>query len=158
MTTVKEIADEIVALQSRKNADYGNAFGISMQEFGLTVPAIRLTDKLNRFKSLIKKEAEVKSESIEDTLIDLAAYAMMTVAEMRNGQDIQQKQKPEIINVVDDDLHPGDSVRVIWLQYSQAGKIGKVQSIYKCEEKATATVSFSNGELASFDIEALEKI
>lgn len=91
MTTVKEIADEIVALQSRKNADYGNAFGISMQEFGLTAPAIRLTDKLNRFKSLIKKEAEVKSESIEDTLIDLAAYAMMTVAEMRNGKKAESE-------------------------------------------------------------------
>lgn len=113
MTTVKEIADEIVALQSRKNADYGNAFGISMQEFGLTAPAIRLTDKLNRFKSLIKKDAEVKTESIEDTLIDLAAYAMMTIAEMRNGKKDISDEWFEKVKVFRGKIQPGDTIRFI---------------------------------------------
>lgn len=159
MTTVKDIADEIVALQSRKNADYGNAFGISMQEFGLVAPAIRLTDKLNRFKSLIKKEAEVKSESIEDTLIDLAAYARMTVVEMRNEKSVSEDVSKAIIDGAGlNDIHVGDNVMVISFKLPQSGKIGKVQNIYRRLAGVTASVSFPDGELASFDIEALEKV
>lgn len=46
-------------------------------------PRIRLGDKLARFKSLTKSEVqEVKDESIRDTLIDLANYAIMTVLEL----------------------------------------------------------------------------
>ena len=48
--------------------------------------AIRLSDKLNRFKSLIKSEAQVKDESIEDTLLDMAAYAIMTVEYIRGNK------------------------------------------------------------------------
>lgn len=40
-------------------------------------------DKLARFKSLTKSGVqEVKDESIRDTLIDLANYAIMTVLEL----------------------------------------------------------------------------
>ena len=45
---------------------------------------IRLSDKLERFKKLSRDDAEalVADESIRDTLIDLANYAVMTVMEM----------------------------------------------------------------------------
>lgn len=43
-------------------------------------------DKYNRFCRLIKAEAQVKDESIRDTLIDLANYAIMTVMEMNRGR------------------------------------------------------------------------
>lgn len=47
------------------------------------MPRIRLGDKLARFKSLTKSGVqEVKDESIRDTLIDLANYAIMTVLEL----------------------------------------------------------------------------
>ena len=46
-------------------------------------PGSDLGDKLARFKSLTKSGVqEVKDESIRDTLIDLANYAIMTVLEM----------------------------------------------------------------------------
>lgn len=46
-------------------------------------PGSGLGDKLARFKSLTKSEVqEVKDESIRDTLIDLANYAIMTVLEL----------------------------------------------------------------------------
>lgn len=52
-------------------------------EEGMAMPRIRLGDKLARFKSLTKSEVqEVKDESIRDTLIDLANYAIMTVLEL----------------------------------------------------------------------------
>ena len=48
---------------------------------------IRLSDKFNRFKTLSRgTEAAVKDESIRDTLIDLANYAIMTVLEMDDAK------------------------------------------------------------------------
>ena len=38
----------------------------------------------SRFKQLIKQEAEVKDESIIDTLMDLANYSIMTIIELEN--------------------------------------------------------------------------
>ena len=69
-------------LYRRKNADYGDSFGKSFAEYGMTMPCIRLDDKLNRLKSLAKNPAHVQDESIRDTLLDLANYAIMTVIEM----------------------------------------------------------------------------
>lgn len=73
------LLDQIKDTHEKKNHDYGNSFTKSMDEFGMPAAAIRLSDKLNRFKSLIKSEAQVTDESIEDTLLDMAAYAIMTV-------------------------------------------------------------------------------
>lgn len=85
--TFREIAMGIADLQEKKNKDYGGAFEKSCDSFGLTAPAIRLGDKYNRFCNLIKAEAQIKDESIEDTLIDMAAYAIMTVEWMRRKKD-----------------------------------------------------------------------
>jgi hypothetical protein len=73
------LLDQIKDTHEKKNHDYGNSFAKSMDEFGMPAAAIRLSDKLNRFKSLIKSEAQVTDESIEDTLLDMAAYAIMTI-------------------------------------------------------------------------------
>ncbi|MDB6352707.1 DUF1599 domain-containing protein [Trichococcus sp. K1Tr] len=80
----REICERLNHLYAAKNKDYGDSFGDSFQEYGLTMPAIRLDDKLHRFKQLIKQEAEVKDESITDTLMDLANYAIMTIIELEN--------------------------------------------------------------------------
>lgn len=81
-----DICNILNALYERKNADYGDSFGKSYQEYGMLMACIRLEDKLNRLKSLCKKEAQVQDESLEDTLMDLANYAIMTLIE-RNAHD-----------------------------------------------------------------------
>lgn len=73
------IHEEMKDIYLRKNQDYGNSFDISLDEDGLLVAKIRMGDKLNRFNSLIKRDAQVHDESSRDTLLDLANYAMMTV-------------------------------------------------------------------------------
>lgn len=78
----KEITDGMAGLYASKNKDYGDSFTKSFKEFGLQAPIIRLSDKLQRLKTLSKEEAKVKDESIRDTLIDLANYAIMTVIEL----------------------------------------------------------------------------
>lgn len=76
---------ELNMLYSKKNDDYGDSFHDTFLEEGLAASRIRLSDKLNRFKQLSKAknaEGKVKDESIRDTLIDLANYALMTILEI----------------------------------------------------------------------------
>ena len=79
----KALCDEINNLYAKKNHDYGDSFHQTYLEEGMAMPRIRLSDKLNRFKSLTRKNTrQVEDESIRDTLIDLANYAIMTILEM----------------------------------------------------------------------------
>ena len=104
------ICHDLMVLHARKNKDYQTYtvkyFGgddedeereekylqvrddnmLSNKEFGLISYVIRLNDKMKRLKSLTKPgtEISVKGESIEDTLMDLAAYAIMAIESLRN--------------------------------------------------------------------------
>lgn len=79
----KEICTEINELYANKNHDYGDSFHQTFVEEGMAMARIRLGDKFNRFKTLSRgNEQKVNDESIRDTLIDLANYAIMTVLEM----------------------------------------------------------------------------
>lgn len=79
----ENILKELKELYQRKNSDYGNSFSILFRKFGLKSTVIRLWDKLLRLETLCEKEAQVKDESVEDTLLDMANYCIMTVTEMR---------------------------------------------------------------------------
>lgn len=80
----KQICTELNALYARKNHDYGDSFHQTFVEEGMAMPRIRLGDKFNRFKTLSRKldSQRVSDESLKDTLLDLANYAIMTVLEM----------------------------------------------------------------------------
>ena len=80
----KQLCEELHKLYEKKNHDYGDSFHISFVEEGMAMPRIRLSDKLNRFKTLSRPSEDqmVSDESIRDTLIDLANYAIMTIVEM----------------------------------------------------------------------------
>ena len=75
----RDITNSMIQTYQAKNQDYGNSFEKSLYKFGLVASIIRLSDKMNRIESLSQKKARVKDESIEDTLLDLANYAIMTV-------------------------------------------------------------------------------
>lgn len=81
------ICAELTALYKKKNRDYGDAFHASFLEEGMAMPRIRLGDKFNRFKNLTRSGLrQVVDESIRDTLIDLANYAILTVMEIDNAK------------------------------------------------------------------------
>lgn len=83
-----EICKEINDLYERKNHDYGDSFHQTFVEEGMAMARIRLGDKFNRFKTLSRGgDQEVNDESIRDTLIDLANYAIMTVLEMEVAEN-----------------------------------------------------------------------
>ena len=73
---MKAVHDESLALFTRKNADYGDAFAT----YGPVGVIVRMGDKIQRLLSVSKKGvALVDSESLRDTLIDLHNYAAMAV-------------------------------------------------------------------------------
>lgn len=80
----KKVCSELNELYGRKNRDYGDSFHESWEDYGLVVAAIRIGDKYSRLKSLLTKEASV-AESIRDTLLDMANYAIMSIMEI-DGQ------------------------------------------------------------------------
>lgn len=84
----QELCRELNNLYARKNHDYGDSFGQTFREEGMAMARIRLGDKFNRFKTLSRNAGEQKvgDESIRDTLIDLANYALMTVLEMEDAE------------------------------------------------------------------------
>ncbi|KOF57497.1 MULTISPECIES: DUF1599 domain-containing protein [Clostridium] len=84
----KEICEKLNKLYAAKNKDYGDSFGKGFDEYGPIMSAIRLDDKLQRFKQLIKNDAEVKDESIIDTLMDLANYSIMTIIELEKDKEV----------------------------------------------------------------------
>lgn len=83
----EKICKELNALYSAKNHDYGDSFRKTRE----IVPAsilVRLHDKLGRLDSLLMapETAKVKDESIDDTLMDLANYAIMELVERRRDK------------------------------------------------------------------------
>lgn len=74
-----DITTNMAKTYAAKNHDYGNSFEQSCNKFGIIAAIVRMGDKMNRLESLAVKRAEVKDESIKDTLLDLANYAIMTV-------------------------------------------------------------------------------
>lgn len=94
----KNITSKMAETYEKKNHDYGDSFDKSLDKFGLIASVVRMGDKMNRIESLINKSIQnpaypsvsvkdvnlVKDESIKDTLLDLANYAIMTVMWMDN--------------------------------------------------------------------------
>lgn len=85
----KEIIDRIHTTYVAKNKDYGNSATKTYKEFGPLSYAIRFTDKLERYKSLIAKDAKVmvSNESLLDTLMDLANYSIMAIMDITDDSD-----------------------------------------------------------------------
>lgn len=80
------VANELTSLYEKKNACYGDSFGQTYEKLGVISAVTRISDKYNRLCALAtNKDIDNLGESIEDTLIDLAAYAIMTLIEHRNA-------------------------------------------------------------------------
>lgn len=121
----KSITAEMAYIYARKNKDYGSAFDISLDEDGLLVAKIRLGDKMKRFTQLIKKgyEQKVKDESVRDTLIDMANYAVMTVMWMDLQQEVKkQKEMGKSVTAGPIDASQA-SVMTIWADTNPVSEI-----------------------------------
>ena len=78
----EDICKQLKVIYENKQSDYGNSFGESIKEWGMIAAIVRMDDKMRRLKSLVKQPALIKSESMKDTLMDLANYCIMSVMEV----------------------------------------------------------------------------
>ena len=78
----KEITDKMCDIYKQKNSDYGNSFSNLFKECGMTYAYGHMAEKLERVKSLMKDEAKVNGESMRDSMLDLANYAILTIMEL----------------------------------------------------------------------------
>lgn len=83
----KSMCEGLNPLYVRKNTDYGDSVGKSIDDSGYMAVIIRMDDKMRRIKSLLNTtsvdEVMVKEESVEDTLLDLANYALILATEVK---------------------------------------------------------------------------
>ena len=90
----EKITKKMFDTYKKKNADYGNSFDDLFDEFGMTSALIRMKDKYNRLKSITeKKDIQVKDESVEDTLLDLANYCILTILKLRKNRSFSLIKK-----------------------------------------------------------------
>lgn len=91
---LEEIMNKNLELYKKKNADYGNSFAEVYKELGFESGLVQILHKVNRIKGIYSKgKAEVENESIRDSLVDLANYALMTVVEM----ELEENKEDELI-------------------------------------------------------------
>ena len=78
----KKLCDLMHEIYIKKNSDYGNSFSDLYDEYGSIISEIHIREKFNRFKQLRTNESQV-GESIEDTLMDMANYCLLTLLEIK---------------------------------------------------------------------------
>jgi hypothetical protein len=86
-----KITEEMASFYERKNKDYGDAFSNEVKLSGWGYATGLLGNKVDRIRNLLlhtEQHPQIK-ESVEDTLIDLANYAVMTLMEVRAQRELQ---------------------------------------------------------------------
>lgn len=99
------ICDKMITTTKAKNGDYADkedAFSnfkmIEQMSAGRISVAdgiiVRLTDKLKRILSLLGREGQVKTESIQDTALDMAVYSVILYIwlDYQNGMERSKKE------------------------------------------------------------------
>lgn len=89
------ICKKLHTIYVNKNHDYGDSFGLSFKEWGITAAMVRLSDKWNRLKTLTKmpeSAMKIKDESIKDTILDMCNYLIMTYIELLDSNSDEEKK------------------------------------------------------------------
>lgn len=74
----KPYVDQLLDLLNEKNADYKDSFNQTLDTWGENIGYGRIDDKIKRIASVVKSgEYHVKDEPIENTLWDIAGYAIL---------------------------------------------------------------------------------
>jgi hypothetical protein len=84
-----DVLDRLQAIFLSKNALYGDSTTDTFNKFGAISYAIRLNDKLRRFQSLVAKQDGLDgadNESMIDTLLDMANYAILAVVDIESAK------------------------------------------------------------------------
>lgn len=90
---------ECIALYAAKNHDYDGAFNKAMNQLGTNYAVGKLFDKMMRLTALCGKEEQAQvAESLDDTLRDMACYALMTLVYRHCVSTFSEKEFPVIVD------------------------------------------------------------
>ena len=79
----EEICKRLNEVYMQKNRAYGDSFSETYRKLGVISAVTRMTDKMNRIQNLsVNKNIDKGDESLIDSCLDLANYAIMTVMEI----------------------------------------------------------------------------
>lgn len=95
--STENVFNACLETMKRKNADYAGEknvsglknFEVSAQVAGITVSEgilVRLMDKMTRIGNLLQQEAQVKDESIQDTLMDAINYSAILLYAIKQNK------------------------------------------------------------------------
>jgi hypothetical protein len=87
---ISTIADTVKETLIRKNRDYGDSFSKQFAKYGIMSGLIRMDDKMARLTNLATGAQANVDESVEDTLLDLAGYAILCVVELRKQREVAE--------------------------------------------------------------------
>lgn len=77
------LLDKLFTTYKAKNHDYSNAFSEMFDEMGIDYAYGKLREKMNRIKVLRKQTNMVENDGLEDALLDMAGYAILTLVELK---------------------------------------------------------------------------
>ena len=90
VTTHETICKEMHALYQKKNADYGDSFAQMRRRYP-NVIGMKLWEKVNRLCNLLDNhDQQVDDEGVEDTLMDIANYAVMELTERKLDKEVEK--------------------------------------------------------------------
>lgn len=90
----KEICDQLHDMYKKKNEAYGDSFGKTFKELGIISSITRIYDKINRVVALTKgAKNDIIDESLKDTFFDMANYTIMTMIEMEENAQEEDKNR-----------------------------------------------------------------
>ena len=83
------ITNQMTKTFACKRHDYGKTTEETFNRFGPVSMLTRMYDKLGRLENLLVNNIEpyVYGEKVEDTLLDLANYAIITIMELRKREE-----------------------------------------------------------------------
>jgi len=91
----KEILTKMHNIYKAKNSEYGNSFSITFKKYGIISALTQMFHKWNRLENLVMdKNASNSNESLEDSLLDLGNYCILTLIELENNK-IKKGKKTE---------------------------------------------------------------
>ena len=92
------LCNQLNSIYEQKNNAYGNSFGETFEKLGIISAITRISDKYNRLINLATHpEINKGDEAIEDTLLDMANYCLMTYMELQkeNNGEVNGEVKKE---------------------------------------------------------------
>ena len=84
-----ELTKQMSSTFAAKRKDYGQTTSETYDKFGPVSMLVRMHDKMGRLDNLLGKSMKNNvGEKVEDTLLDLANYALITILEIRKREVI----------------------------------------------------------------------